>query len=75
MNATDNKLSDLIAQRKTLTTALSNCGGGFPGSRGWVAEAAAMKALGDFDATHPQVIVAINQRHNARVSAEHPYQD
>lgn len=53
-------LSELIAERQTLTDALADCErGARPGSKVWMMEKEAMKALSAFDKKHPEVVNAL----------------
>lgn len=58
----------LREQRAALAIALDNTErGGFPGSREWREEKAAMSALSAFDAAYPEVLAAIRAEHRAAV--------
>ena len=59
--ATEEKtMQTLIEQRHELTAVLARCdGGAFPGSKAFTRETAALLALADFDAAHPEVILAV----------------
>lgn len=66
----------LIEQRRTITDELASCDrGAYPGSREYFRESAALKALGEFDKAHPEVIEHIKAERSARIQSEHPYQD
>jgi predicted phosphatase len=56
-------MQKLIDQRKPLTDALANCErGAFPGSKEWLAESKALKALRAFDVANPEVHTEIMRK-------------
>lgn len=51
--------------RNELTRTLADCDrGAFPGSKAWLRETQAIKALVDFDATYPEVLASIRRENN-----------
>lgn len=67
MTNTTADLQSLIETRRRLARELSNCDGGFPGSRAHARQAAAGLALQEFDDAHPEALEAIRAEHRARV--------
>ncbi len=63
----------LREQRKKITSALADCDRGcFPGSKGAEEESECIRALGKFDAEHPEVHQQIMDESQAKFFAAHP---
>lgn len=63
MSTETREMDDLVAEREALTDALSECERGcYPGSSEYQRESAALRALGAFDAAHPDVLPEIRRR-------------
>ena len=55
-------IDQLIAERIELTDIMSECDGGFPGSKGYNAQTAAMANLRTFDRENPTILGEIRSR-------------